>query len=93
MRHLILPSLALLLLAGCSGKDYRTATVSEFKDNHPYAKPLYEMPMTDGTMRRFYIDLVPRISASGAYTTEQHNYAITSRDDTVLEFAHGTQIP
>jgi hypothetical protein len=68
MRTLII-AFAFLALTACSG-NRQAKTVSEFEDRNPYAKLTQDSALPDGNRVRIYHDLVPRITASGHYSTE-----------------------
>lgn len=92
--RLILPALALLTLAGCSGKNHRTATVTQFEHNHPHADLIQASPMPDGATVRVYTDLYPRMDFGGNRVSyELQTFVITAKGDEVIDFASGVQLP
>jgi uncharacterized lipoprotein len=94
MCHLILPALILITLSGCSGKNHRTATVSEFRDAHPYAKQIQNSPMPDGSTVQVYTDNYPRMDFGGNRVSyELQTFVITAKGDDVVDFANGVQLP
>lgn len=93
MRY-ILPCLALLIFAGCSGKNHRTATVSEFEQNHPHADLIQNSPMPNGTAILVYADNFPRMAFNGnSVSYELQTFVITAKGDEVVDFANGVQLP
>jgi hypothetical protein len=91
MRTLII-AFAFLALTACSG-NRQAKTVSEFEDRNPYAKLTQDSALPDGNRVRIYHDLVPRITASGHYSTELRTAALIHRGDTIIDQAHGVQLP
>ncbi len=77
-----------LLLLGC---DNRSQTRAEWKSNHPYAKEQVAVPAHPQSPESVgvfvYTDSIPRVTATGAYSTEPRTYKLTvdQRDNLLAE--------
>lgn len=91
MKPLLL--LPFLLLLGCSGQDRTVSTVTEFRQNNPYAHLQHDLAQLDGQRLMIFHDTVPSITADGHYSTFLRISSLTVKGDAVLDQRYVEQLP